>query len=61
MTESSRALAADLAARVRGQVRFDSTSRAVFAADASNYRHVPVGVVQPADNDDVLATLEVCR
>ena len=61
MTDLSRALAADLAARVRGQVRFDSTSRAVFAADASNYRHVPVGVVQPADNDDVLATLEVCR
>ena len=61
MTDSSRALAADLAARVRGRVRFDSTSRAVFAADASNYRHVPVGVVQPADNDDVLAALEVCR
>jgi FAD/FMN-containing dehydrogenase/Fe-S oxidoreductase len=61
VTESSRALAADLAARVRGQVRFDSTSRSVFAADASNYRHVPVGVVQPLDNGDVLATLEVCR
>ena len=58
---AGRALAADLAARVRGQVRFDSASRAVFAADASNYRHVPVGVVQPADTDDVLATLEVCR
>jgi FAD/FMN-containing dehydrogenase/Fe-S oxidoreductase len=54
-------LAADLAARVRGQVRFDSASRATFAADASNYRHVPVGVVQPADTDDVLAALEVCR
>jgi len=61
VTESSRALAADLAARVRGQVRFDSASRAVFAADASNYRHVPVGVVQPMDTADVLATLEVCR
>ena len=58
---AGRALAADLAARVSGQVRFDSTSRAVFAADASNYRHVPVGVVQPAGTDDVLATLEVCR
>ena len=58
---AGHALAADLAARVRGQVRFDSASRAVFAADASNYRHVPVGVVQPADTDDVLATLEVCR
>jgi FAD/FMN-containing dehydrogenase/Fe-S oxidoreductase len=42
-------------------VRFDSTSRSVFAADASNYRHVPIGVVQPLDNGDVLATLEVCR
>jgi len=58
---AGRALAADLAARVSGQVRFDSTSRAVFAADASNYRHVPVGVVQPTGTDDVLATLEVCR
>ncbi|HYZ57630.1 MAG TPA: FAD-binding oxidoreductase, partial [Streptosporangiaceae bacterium] len=54
-------LAADLAARVRGEVRFDPASRATFAADASNYRHVPVGVVQPADTDDVLAALEVCR
>jgi len=61
VTRSSQALAAELAARVRGQVRFDSTSRAVFAADASNYRHVPVGVVQPVDSSDVLATLEVCR
>jgi FAD/FMN-containing dehydrogenase/Fe-S oxidoreductase len=54
-------LAADLATSVRGEVRFDTTSRAVFAADASNYRHVPIGVVQPADTDDVLAALEVCR
>ncbi|MGO9778623.1 MAG: FAD-binding and (Fe-S)-binding domain-containing protein [Streptosporangiaceae bacterium] len=61
MTESARPLEADLTARVRGQVRFDSASRAVFAADASNYRHVPVGVVQPLDTGDVLATLEVCR
>ncbi len=33
---AGHALAADLAAWVRGQVRFDSASRAVFAADASN-------------------------
>ena len=42
-------------------MRFDLTSRAAWAADASNYRHVPVGVVQPADTDDVLAALEICR
>ena len=51
----------ELTARERGAVRFDSSSRSVFAADASNYRHVPIGVVQPLDTDDVLATLEVCR
>jgi FAD/FMN-containing dehydrogenase/Fe-S oxidoreductase len=54
-------LAAELAGALRGEVRFDTTSRAVFAADASNYRHVPIGVVQPLDTDDVLAAIEVCR
>jgi FAD/FMN-containing dehydrogenase/Fe-S oxidoreductase len=54
-------LARELAQALRGEVRFDTTSRAVFAADASNYRHVPIGVVRPRDVDDVLATIEVCR
>ena len=51
----------ELAKVVRGSVRFDTASRALFSADASNYRHVPIGVVQPYDTDDVLATLDVCR
>jgi FAD/FMN-containing dehydrogenase/Fe-S oxidoreductase len=55
------ALEADLRTQVRGPVRFDSGSRSVFAADASNYRHVPIGVVQPLDTDDVLAVLDACR
>src|SRR6202012_1955169 len=53
--------AAALAREVRGEVRFDSASRGSFAADASNYRHVPIGVVQPVSTDDVLATLAICR
>jgi FAD/FMN-containing dehydrogenase/Fe-S oxidoreductase len=61
MTDTPQGLAADLGREVRGEVRFDSASRGAFAADASNYRHVPIGVVQPFDTDDVLATLEVCR
>jgi hypothetical protein len=40
-------LAADLAAAVTGEVRFDTGSRALYAADASNYRQVPIGVVVP--------------
>src|SRR6202012_4479886 len=61
MTEAPQGLATELAREVQGQVRFDSASRGVFAADASNYRHVPVGVVQPKSTEDVLATLEICR
>jgi FAD/FMN-containing dehydrogenase/Fe-S oxidoreductase len=46
---------------VRGEVRFDRGSRALYASDASNYRHVPIGVVIPRDADDVRAAVAVCR
>jgi len=55
------ALARALAARVEGEVRFDAASRALYAQDASNYRRTPLGVVVPASNDDVVATIAVCR
>jgi FAD/FMN-containing dehydrogenase/Fe-S oxidoreductase len=54
-------LARDLQRRVRGEVRFDAGSRALYANDASIYRQVPVGVVLPRDAEDVLAALQVCR
>jgi FAD/FMN-containing dehydrogenase len=54
-------LAVDLARVVRGEVRFDGGSQALYANDASVYRQVPVGVVIPRDAGDVLAALEVCR
>ena len=45
----SNALAADLVAalrkRVRGEVRFDAGSRALYATDLSIYRQPPIGVV----------------
>jgi FAD/FMN-containing dehydrogenase/Fe-S oxidoreductase len=50
-----------LRARVRGEVRFDDGSRALYATDASNYRQVPIGVVIPRDADDVVAAVEICR
>ncbi|WP_346177737.1 FAD-binding and (Fe-S)-binding domain-containing protein, partial [Streptomyces cuspidosporus] len=46
---------------VRGEVSFDTTSRALMTMDASNYRRVPTGVVAPYDADDVAAALAVCR
>jgi len=55
------ALAAELAAGVAGEVRFDAGSRALYATDASNYRQVPIGVVLPRDAADVAATIAACR
>ncbi len=50
-----------LRGHIRGEVRFDSGSRAVYATDGSNYRQVPIGVVLPRDVDDVIATISLAR
>jgi FAD/FMN-containing dehydrogenase/Fe-S oxidoreductase len=54
-------LADSLRTQIRGEVRFDRGSRALYATDGSNYRQVPIGVVLPRDVDDVLATVGLCR
>ncbi|HXJ91040.1 MAG TPA: FAD-binding and (Fe-S)-binding domain-containing protein, partial [Candidatus Binatia bacterium] len=46
---------------VRGDVRFDNGSRALYATDGSNYRHVPIGVILPRDAEDVEAAIAVCH
>jgi FAD/FMN-containing dehydrogenase len=46
---------------VRGEVRFDTGSRALYATDGSNYRQVPIGVVVPKDSNDVIATVAACH
>ena len=58
---ASEALAAALRRIVRGEVRFDAGTRALYATDASNYRQVPVGLVAPLDVEDVIAAMAVCR
>jgi FAD/FMN-containing dehydrogenase/Fe-S oxidoreductase len=55
------ALEAALRRHLRGEVRFDSGSRALYATDGSNYRQVPIGVVVPRDTEDVLAAVALCR
>ncbi|MGE5620127.1 MAG: FAD-binding and (Fe-S)-binding domain-containing protein [Sphingomonadaceae bacterium] len=54
-------LATELRRRIRGEVRFDLGSRALYSTDASNYRQVPIGVVIPRTVEDVVETVEVCR
>ncbi len=46
---------------MRGEVRFDEASRALYATDSSNYRQVPIGLVVPLDEADVVATVAICR
>src|SRR6478609_9205242 len=53
-------LAEELRSRLRGEVRFDSGSRAVYATDSSNYRQPPQGVIVPADIDDAVTAIAVC-
>ena len=61
--ESALRSALEGAARgdARAEVRFDTGARAAYAADASNYRQVPIGVVLPRSADDIIATLAACR
>jgi FAD/FMN-containing dehydrogenase/Fe-S oxidoreductase len=46
---------------VKGEVRFDDASRALYTTDASNYRQVPIGLVIPRDIDDVISAVAACR
>src|ERR1700741_3076965 len=46
---------------IRGEVRFDRGSRALYATDGSNYRQIPIGLVVPRDADDVIAAGGACR
>ncbi len=57
----SIALEADLRKVIRGEVRFDSGSRALYSTDSSNYRQVPIGVVVPRDTADVIETVRIAR
>jgi FAD/FMN-containing dehydrogenase/Fe-S oxidoreductase len=59
--ETTTRLGEDLRAVVDAEVRFDDGSRALYATDASNYRHTPIGVVIPRTIDAVVTTIERCR
>src|SRR5438270_1100801 len=54
-------LADALRRHLRGEVRFDAGSRALYATDGSNYRQVPIGIVIPRDVQDVIAAVSIAR
>src|SRR5262245_35681059 len=46
---------------IRGEVRFDKVSRALYSTDASVYFIVPIGVVVPRPREDLIRVVEHCR
>src|SRR5215469_9568568 len=54
-------LANELKRTIKGEVRFDRGSRALYATDGSNYRQIPIGLVVPRDDEDVVETVAACR
>ena len=58
----AQALAAELREDgIRGEVRFDDGSRALYATDYSIYRQIPIGVVVPKDAEDIVKTVAASR
>jgi FAD/FMN-containing dehydrogenase/Fe-S oxidoreductase len=51
----------DLQKAIEGEVRFDNGSRALYSTDASNYRQIPIGVVLPKTENDIIQTIALCK
>ncbi len=59
--QEADALARELRAAIKGEVRFDNGSRALYATDSSNYRMVPIGVCLPKDREDIVAAIRIAN
>ncbi len=51
----------ELERTIRGEVRFDRISRALYSTDASVYQMQPLGVVVARDRQDILDALQICN
>ncbi|MGN6401807.1 MAG: FAD-binding oxidoreductase, partial [Flavisolibacter sp.] len=57
---NAKKLEKELKKKISGEVRFDNGSRALYSTDASNYRQIPIGVVLPRTEEDVINTINIC-
>jgi FAD/FMN-containing dehydrogenase/Fe-S oxidoreductase len=57
----AKGLESELRRNIDGEVRFDAGTKALYAADASNYRQIPIGVVIPKSREDVIQTIAASR
>ncbi len=51
----------ELRKSIEGEVRFDDGSRALYSTDSSNYRQIPIGVVIPKSEEDIIQTINLCQ
>ena len=51
----------DLLRQIEGEVDFTPAGVALFTSDASNYRQVPLGVVFPRSEEDIVLTIAACK
>src|SRR5438445_11165326 len=59
--QAAAVLEKELTQIIKGEVRFDRGSRALYATDGSNYRQIPIGMVGARDDADVIAAVAACR
>src|SRR3954462_3380834 len=57
----AKGLESELRRNIDGEGRFDAGSKALYAADASNYRQIPIGVVIPKSREDGIQTIAASR
>lgn len=48
-----------LGAEIQGEIRFDGMSRQLYSTDASDYQKLPMGVVVPANIDDICCVVDI--
>lgn len=56
-----KGLEQELRENIMGEVRFDAGAKALYATDASNYRQIPIGVVLPKTEADIIQTIALCK
>ena len=59
--EAAKALQADLEHSLGPCADFSTQAKALYATDASNYRQVPLGLVFPRSQSEVVETVRICR
>jgi FAD/FMN-containing dehydrogenase/Fe-S oxidoreductase len=59
--EDHSGLEKELKEKLTCEVRFDTSTKAMYATDSSNYRHVPIGVVFPRTADEIITIVKIAR